>query len=223
MKICMLVSTLALSFASQAAFTEVSDQQLEQMRGKYVAPGAVVYFGIAMDTQWRDVSGQLHRSGVDISLNQSGQFNVTLHSTFSLYATNANAPASLAQNNDGLTQVIVLSGNANDMHNRLDLSVSASADNGNGSSPLPGQKMAGQQGNASTYIHTGSQGVLVGIFTADGNYAMQGIGPQGVYQEINSHGSGLAAINNLQMEITTASSTFNASQVLAQLDLLTGI
>ncbi len=48
---------------------EVDDSELEQMRGKFVSPGQITYFGVEMQTRWQTGSGEVLSAGMRMDMN----------------------------------------------------------------------------------------------------------------------------------------------------------
>ncbi len=48
---------------------EVDDSELEQMRGKFVSPGQITYFGVEMQTQWQTGSGEVLSAGMKMDMS----------------------------------------------------------------------------------------------------------------------------------------------------------
>ena len=65
------VVTLAIVFSSMASasfkFTEVSEQQLSEIRGKFIARDKVRYFKLEMTTQWTDHTSFDHGAGLSLT------------------------------------------------------------------------------------------------------------------------------------------------------------
>ncbi len=47
---------------------EVDDSELEQMRGKFISPGQITYFGVEMQTQWQTGSGETLTAGMKMDM-----------------------------------------------------------------------------------------------------------------------------------------------------------
>ena len=56
---------------------EVDDSELEQMRGKFVSPGQITYFGVEMQTQWQTGSGEVLSAGMKMDINFAGEGRAT--------------------------------------------------------------------------------------------------------------------------------------------------
>src|SRR5690606_10190783 len=50
---------------------ELSDQELAQLRGKFVMPGQIVHFGITMTSSWQDAQGQVLGARVSMQVQRN--------------------------------------------------------------------------------------------------------------------------------------------------------
>lgn len=55
---CLLATASGFAHAGFKPI-EVKDQELAELRGRYVMPGRVISFGIVMSSTWRNASGDL--------------------------------------------------------------------------------------------------------------------------------------------------------------------
>ncbi len=203
---------------------ELSDGELSQLRGKYVASGGVVYFGIAMNTTWINQSGQQYQSTLNLGLNRAGQLQAKLESTLSLYTSDGGQQRQpLAHDGSGVSQVIVLTGNGNKIGNDLTLATVGDVD-ASGDAVSSALSYSGAADGMETQLSINSEGVFVGIFSPESGYIMQGVGSSGFFQEANGMGNGLKLSNTANISVVMdAGPRFDAGQMLNQLDLLTGL
>lgn len=83
-KICMAAICLAASLPLHASGlfvpAELSDQELSQLRGRYVLPGRIVNFGVTMASTWQNASGEVIGAAVNMQVQQNTPkpvFNIT--------------------------------------------------------------------------------------------------------------------------------------------------
>src|SRR6186997_943253 len=60
---------------------ELSDQELSVLRGRYVMPGRIISFGIAMTSSWQNANGEVIGATSSMQIQQSTikpQFYVTM-------------------------------------------------------------------------------------------------------------------------------------------------
>lgn len=73
------VVTLGIIFSSMASanlkFTEVPEQQLPEIRGKFIARDKVRYFKLEMTTQWTDHTSFDHGAGLSLTMDISDRDN----------------------------------------------------------------------------------------------------------------------------------------------------
>lgn len=58
---------------------ELSDAELNELRGRYVMPGRVIHFGVTMSSIWENSAGQ--RLGVDVQFNMDSKAEPSLYVT----------------------------------------------------------------------------------------------------------------------------------------------
>ncbi len=78
---CCLGAALPAPASDLFAPAELSDQELSQLRGRYVLPGRIVSFGVTMSSTWQNASGQVLGARVDLQVRQNlarPVLNVTL-------------------------------------------------------------------------------------------------------------------------------------------------
>ncbi|HCF3449291.1 hypothetical protein ACM7Y2_31540 [Pseudomonas aeruginosa] len=79
---CCLGAALPAPASDLFAPAELSDQELSQLRGRYVLPGRIVSFGVTMSSTWQNASGQVlggaglaQTQGVSQSIRTAGDHN----------------------------------------------------------------------------------------------------------------------------------------------------
>ncbi len=78
---CCLGAALPALASDLFAPAELSDQELSQLRGRYVLPGRIVSFGVTMSSTWQNASGRVLGARVDLQVRQNlarPVLNVTL-------------------------------------------------------------------------------------------------------------------------------------------------
>ena len=126
------IVTLGIIFSSMASanirFTEVSEQQLSEIRGKFIARDRVRYFKLEMTTQWTDHTTFDHSAGLsltmDISDRDKPKASVTIGGSLGdrddSSPTIAN-PIPASDNIEGISQTIQVTGSGNQILNRLSI------------------------------------------------------------------------------------------------------
>lgn len=143
--------------------TEISDADLGQMRGKYVAPGQVMYFGVEMVTQWIAASGELISASGNLEVNLAGsnpqvgfrpiitveQYAPTADSTN--YGSEVVSGGAGLQNVNGVVQNIQVAGVSNGISNNVGLNVKFSS-----SAPPSDSSLKDKSPNISAITPNGS-------------------------------------------------------------------
>jgi hypothetical protein len=129
---------LTMVFSSMASanlkFTEVSEQQLGEIRGKFIARDQVRYFKLEMTTQWAGPSSALndsvfdHNAGLsltfDISDRDNPRASVTISGSLGDPVDNSPAienPIPATDNIKGVSQTIQVAGSGNQIVNNLSI------------------------------------------------------------------------------------------------------
>ena len=129
---------LTMAFSSMASanlkFTEVSEQQLGEIRGKFIARDQVRYFKLEMTTQWAGPSSALndsvfdHNAGLSLTFDISDRDNPSASVTISgsLGDRDENSPTienpiPATDNIKGVSQTIQVAGSGNQIVNNLSI------------------------------------------------------------------------------------------------------
>ena len=110
---------------------EVKDQELAQLRGRYVMPGRIISFGIVMSSTWRNTSGDLIGATASMQIQQSTVKPEFYVSTIS-QTGNGTAPSHGTGNitggaglstSQGVTQSVRAAGDGNTAYNNVSINV----------------------------------------------------------------------------------------------------
>lgn len=175
----VLVASLPLHAANPFQPIELSDPELDQLRGRYVLPDRIISFGVVMTSSWQDSTGQI--IGAQVALNLSGaQSQPTLYITRIDQAGSGNA---LTAGNgqiiggaglgsiQGIVQSVRTAGDYNTGLN--DLSVQISKGN---EQPVP---INGEAWNGSQGFSNGAGTVKITALNGGLNIAVQASNGQG--------------------------------------------
>lgn len=92
---------------------EVDDGELAEMRGKFVSPGQITYFGVEMQTQWQTGSGEVLSAGMKMDMNFSPDGNappaVTLVPTVSIVTNAGEEPDTIIPGPSGPPDTVIAS------------------------------------------------------------------------------------------------------------------
>ena len=124
--LAMLAVVLSSTASAGAKFTEVSEQQLSEIRGKFIARDHVRYFKLEMTTHWTDHKTFDHRAGlsvtVDIRDRDRPRASVTIDGTLGDRDDNSVAienPIPASDNIHGVAQTIQVEGSGNQIVNSI--------------------------------------------------------------------------------------------------------
>lgn len=139
-----LLALLAMfSFPVNAAnpfrLAELSDAELNELRGRYVMPGRVIHFGVTMSSHWENSAGQ--HLGVDVQFNMDSRAQPSLYVTdrssqLPIEADTASVTPGVGQvlggrglsEVKGVSQSVRSAGDFNEGLNSLDIIVSRTAE-----------------------------------------------------------------------------------------------
>ncbi|MHC8314444.1 hypothetical protein [Pseudomonas sp. LB3P31] len=152
--IWLAVVCLAASLPTQAQTfkpIELKDQELASLRGRYVMPGRIISFGIAMSSTWENAKGEMIGATTSMQIQKSTitpQFYVSMidkktggtaqpQGAATSTATGTSAPAptvattgtgtvtggSGLNTTEGVTQVVRAAGDNNTAYNNVDINV----------------------------------------------------------------------------------------------------
>lgn len=159
------VVTLGIIFSSMASanlkFTEVSEQQLSEIRGKFIARDKVRYFKLEMTTQWTDHTSFDHGTGLSLTMDISDRDNpkasITIGGSLgdrddsNPRITN---PIPATDNIEGISQTIQVSGSGNQIVNRISIdALELRSDQ----SATAGESAAGGSGASDNLLGNSSQ------------------------------------------------------------------
>lgn len=172
----LAAACLVAALPAHAGFNpiEVQDQELSQLRGRYVMPGRIISFGIVMSSTWRNASGDVIGASTSLQVQQSTvkpQFYVT---TFS-QTGNGSTPTTGTGNvvggaglgtTQGITQTVRAAGDGNSAYNDIAINVTES-NHAPGQGPQVGQVLL----NGGTVTGTSAAG-SVAVSAVNGGIQM---------------------------------------------------
>ncbi len=228
--------------ANNNGMTEIGDEELAQMRGKWTPPGnssTVAYFGVTMTSNWNATSGQQLASSMTLGMNfdANGNVQMTFQPTVTIVqitptTTTANNADSVQRTVDssglsnvsGLVQGVQIAGDRNVADNVTSVAVTSEGDAG---SPAPAagtaftgqpQTYALQSGDASASASIGDQGMQVSLSISGQGQVQQWINGGSLGQVIAIGTDGQSVHNSLQLQLVQRSlaGTVDLSRDLAQ-------
>ena len=156
---------------------ELSDQELSVLRGRYVMPGRIISFGIAMTSTWQNANGEVIGATSSMQIQQSTikpQFYVTMlddKGNGSAHpqgiGTGTVTGGSGLNSTDGVTQVVRAAGDNNTAYNNVDINITkanqAPATQQQGQALAAGSTLVGANGAGSLSVASTGTGVQLNI------------------------------------------------------------
>ncbi|MEB0227180.1 hypothetical protein [Pseudomonas sp. 10S4] len=230
---CLAAS--ASSFANEGFKPiAVSDQELGELRGRFVMPGRIISFGIVMSSTWRNASGDLIGATSSMQIQSSTvkpQFYVSTikqtgnGSTPTQGTGNVIGGAGL-NSTQGVTQSVRAAGDSNTAYNDVGINVTQSSTApalapAQGQVLMNGQTISGSNGAGSVAISSFSGGVQMAIQASNNQgTALQQVAQSGLLQNTTLLGNS-NAVNNQTLLNVVLNNNINpgagASQNLNQL------
>lgn len=223
----------SISISAQASNplqpVELSDQELSQLRGRFVMPGHIVHFGVTMSSVWENARGQVLGGSVTMQASD-GMFQPQFNVSTITKNGNQNAPiagtgqihggAGLSTVN-GVTQSVRSAGDFNRASNNFAINVTR----GN---TAPAAGSAGQQltnsiestGAGNIQISPSDGGFRIAINALGQGTSLQQLGGGGLQQHANIGGSGNTVRNLTALDVVLRDSAIPASSMSGNLDQL---
>lgn len=216
---------------------EVQDQELAQLRGRYVMPGRIISFGVVMSTSWQNASGDVIGATTTMQVQQTTikpQFYVSLVNTTGNGTPTSTGTGTVTggaglSTTQGVTQSIRAAGDNNSAYNNVSINVSES-NNPPASSTPQGQLLTGgtpitganAAGNLSVSVNSG--GVLLNI-QANNNQGntLQQIAQGGVMQNTTLLGASNMVNNMTQLNVVLRNNMPTVGALDCNLDQLKGL
>ncbi|SFP84754.1 hypothetical protein SAMN05216229_106217 [Geopseudomonas sagittaria] len=229
----LAASCIAASICAQASNplqpVELSDQELSQLRGRFVMPGHIVHFGVTMSSVWENASGQVLAGAVHMQASEGmfqPQFNV---STITRNGDHSAPPAGSGQiqggeglsSINGVAQSVRAAGDFNSASNNFVINVKrgGSAPNtANTGQQFANQIEATQAGNVQ--ISASDGGFRIAINALGQGSSLQQLGGGGLQQHANIGGAGNMVRNLTALDVLLRDTPVPASSIGANLDHL---
>lgn len=212
---CLAVACLPAHASSTFKPIEVKDQEMSQLRGRYVMPGRIISFGIVMNTTWQNASGDVIGATGTLQIQQSTikpQFYVSTYSVTGDGSTPTQGTGTVVggaglATSQGVTQSVRAAGDGNTAYNNVSINVSE-ANNAPPSGMPVGQILAsggsitGVSGAGSVKISSVGGGLQMAISAANnqGNTVQQ-IAQGGVLQNTTLLGGSNMVSNMTQLNV----------------------
>ncbi|MBH3411752.1 MULTISPECIES: hypothetical protein [Pseudomonas] len=216
---------------------ELKDQELANLRGRYVMPGRIVSFGIVMTSTWQNANGEVIGATSAMQVQQSTlkpQFYVSMidekgtGSAHTSTGTGTVSGGSGLNTTQGVTQVVRAAGDFNAANNNVDINVTkgnqAPASQPQGQALAAGATLVGSNGAGTLSVSSTGAGVQMNI-VANGNQgnSVQSLGQGGLMQNTTLLGASNRVSNLTSLNVVLRDSAPMAGSVGANLEQLKGI
>ncbi|MCJ7959378.1 MAG: hypothetical protein MUW57_23250 [Pseudomonas sp.] len=230
---------LAAALPAHAGFKpiEVQDQELSQLRGRYVMPGRIISFGIVMSSTWRNVSGDVIGASSTLQIQQSTvtpQFYVTTINQ----TGNGSSPSQGTGNviggaglgtGQGVTQVVRAAGDGNSAYNNVSINVSEanqapSLTSSPGQALVNGQTLTASNAAGSVAISAVNGGIQMAILanSNQGN-TLQQVAQGNVMQNTRLLGNSNLVNNLTQLNVVLQNNGPSSGALDCNLTTLNGL
>ncbi|WP_449432927.1 hypothetical protein [Pseudomonas putida] len=237
----LAVVCLAASLPIQAETfkpIELKDQELANLRGRFVMPGRIVSFGIVMSSTWQNANGEVIGATSSMQIQQSTikpQFYVSMideKGYGSAHPPSTGTGTVIGGNGlnstEGVTQVVRAAGDFNSAHNNVDINV-AKGDQAPATPPQgevlnAGSTLVGSNGAGSLSVASTGSGVQMNI-VANNNQgsSMQRLAQGGLMQNTTLLGGGNRVSNLTSLNVVLRDNAPSAGSVSGNLDQLKGL
>jgi hypothetical protein len=210
---CLAANTSG--FADEFRPIEIKDQELAELRGRYVMPGRVISFGVVMSSTWRNASGDLIGASTSMQLQAATvkpEFYVSTikqsgHGGTSRSGSGNVTGGAALSTSRGITQVTRAAGDGNSSNNNIAINVKETGTApalvpNQGQALIAGQTITGSNAAGSVAVSATSGGVQVAI-TANNNQgtSLQQVAQGGLLQNTRLLGSSNVVNNMTQLNV----------------------
>ncbi|MFJ7281640.1 hypothetical protein [Pseudomonas sp. NPDC099000] len=230
---------LAASLPTQAQTLkpiELNDQELSILRGRYVMPGRIISFGIAMTSTWQNANGEVIGATSTMQIQQSTikpQFYVSMidekgNGSAGSQGTGIVAGGGGLNTTEGVTQVVRAAGDNNTAYNNVDINVTkanqAPVTQQQGQALAAGTTLVGANGAGSLSVSSSGTGVQFNI-VANNNQGstVQRLAQGGLMQNTTLLGSSNQVRNFTSFNVVLRDNVPTAGSVSGNLDQLKGL
>ncbi|WP_434573843.1 hypothetical protein [Pseudomonas sp. Z3-8] len=233
---CLAATTSGLAHAGFKPI-EVQDQELAELRGRYVMPGRVISFGIVMSSTWRNASGDLIGASSSMQI-QAATVKPQFYVSTIKQIGNGSAPeqgggtitggAGLGSG-QGVTQSVRAAGDSNSAYNNVSINVKERSQvpalaPAQGQLLDKGQTISGSNAAGSVAVTATGSGVQMAI-QANHNQGstLQQVAQGGLLQNTRLLGNGNLVNNMTQLNVVLNSNGPSAGALDCNLTQLRGL
>ncbi|MGF6391161.1 hypothetical protein [Pseudomonas plecoglossicida] len=232
---------LAASLPTQAQTfkpIELKDQELANLRGRYVLPGRIVSFGVVMTSTWQNANGEVIGATSTMQIQHTTvqpQFYVSMINEKGTGSSQSQPPGtgtvtggSGLNTTEGVTQVVRAAGDYNSAYNDVGITVTkgnqAPTNQVQGQALAAGTTLVGANAAGSLSVSASGNGVQLGIVASNNQGStLQRLGQGGLMQNTTLLGAGNQVRNLTQLNVVLRDSPATAGPMNANLDQLKGL
>ncbi|MCP2021205.1 UNVERIFIED_ORG: hypothetical protein J2Y84_003058 [Pseudomonas reinekei] len=230
------LAATASGFADEFRPIEIKDQELAELRGRYVMPGRIISFGVVMSSTWRNASGDLIGATTSMRL-QAETVKPEFYVSTIKHSGKGDSPNSGTgrvtggaglSSSQGITQVTRAAGDGNSSNNKIAINVKEAS---TAPAPVPsrgqaltaGQTITGSNAAGSVAVSATGGGVQVAI-TANNNQgsSLQQVAQGGLLQDTRLLGNSNVVNNMTRLSVvldnkkpSTGTLGYNLNQLTA--------
>ena len=237
--IWLAVACLAASLPTHAETfkpIELNDQELASLRGRFVMPGRIISFGIAMTSSWQNANGEVIGATSSMQIQQSTiqpQFYVSKidekgTGTSRSQGTGIVIGGSGLNSTEGVTQVARAAGDYNTAYNNVYINVTkanqAPATQQQGQALAAGSTLTGANGAGSMSVTSTGSGIQLNILANNNQGStVQRLAQGGLLQNTTLLGAGNQVRNITSLNVVLRDTVPTAGSLSGNLDQLRGL
>ena len=237
--IWLAVACLAASLPTHAETfkpIELNDQELASLRGRFVMPGRIISFGIAMTSTWQNANGEVIGATSSMQIQQSTiqpQFYVSKidekgTGTSRSQGTGIVIGGSGLNSTEGVTQVARAAGDYNTAYNNVDINVTkanqAPATQQQGQALAAGSTLTNANDAGSMSVSLTGSGIQLNILANNNQGStVQRLAQGGLLQNTTLLGAGNQVRNITSLNVVLRDTVPTAGSLSGNLDQLRGL
>lgn len=237
--IWLAVACLAASLPTHAETfkpIELNDQELASLRGRFVMPGRIISFGIAMTSTWQNANGEVIGATSSMQIQQSTiqpQFYVSKidekgTGTSRSQGTGIVIGGSGLNNTEGVTQVARAAGDYNTAYNNVYINVTkanqAPATQQQGQALAAGSTLTNANDAGSMSVSLTGSGIQLNILANNNQGStVQRLAQGGLLQNTTLLGTGNQVRNITSLNVVLRDTVPTAGSLSGNLDQLRGL
>ena len=237
--IWLAVACLAASLPTHAETfkpIELNDQELASLRGRFVMPGRIISFGIAMTSSWQNANGEVIGATSSMQIQQSTiqpQFYVSKIDEKGTGTSQSQGTGTVTGGNGlnstgGVTQVVRAAGDYNTAYNNVYINVTkanqAPATQQQGQALAAGSTLTGANGAGSMSVTSTGSGIQLNILANNNQGStVQRLAQGGLLQNTTLLGAGNQVRNITSLNVVLRDTVPTAGSLSGNLDQLRGL